>query len=107
MTGASGAAQFSTIYPGWYEGRAVHIHFKIRTGSESRRGYEFTSQIYFDEALSEQIYTQTPYSTKGPGWLRNQQDGIFRRNRGEELMLAVANTNTGYAGTFDIGLLLG
>lgn len=107
MTEASGTARFSTIYPGWYEGRAVHIHFKIRTRPESRRGYQFTSQLYFDEALSEQIYAQTPYSTKGPGWFRNRQDGLFRRNRGEELMLALTSTNTGYAGTFDIGLLLG
>jgi protocatechuate 3,4-dioxygenase beta subunit len=107
MTDSSGAAQFSTIYPGWYEGRAVHIHFKIRTQPESRRGYEFTSQIYFDEALSEQIYTQAPYSTKGQGWLRNQQDGIFRRDGGSQLMLAVIKTDAGYAGTFDIGLALG
>src|SRR5581483_5836854 len=33
MTDANGAAQFTTIYPGWYPGRAVHIHFKIRTSS--------------------------------------------------------------------------
>jgi protocatechuate 3,4-dioxygenase beta subunit len=104
VTDASGAARFSTIYPGWYEGRAVHIHFKIRTQPGSRRGYEFTSQIYFDEALSEQIYTQAPYSTKGPGWLRNQQDGIFRRDGGAQLMLPVTKTDSGYAGAFDIGL---
>ncbi len=106
MTDASGAAQFSTIYPGWYEGRAVHIHFKIRTQPESRRGYEFTSQIYFDEALSEQIYTQAPYSTKGPGRLLNQRDRIFQ-DGGDQLMLALTKTDTGYAGTFDIGLDLG
>lgn len=104
VTDASGAAQFLTIYPGWYEGRAVHVHFKIRTQPESRRGYEFTSQIYFDEVLSERIYAQAPYSTKGPGWLRNQEDGIFRRDGGAQLMLAVIKADTGYAGTFDIGL---
>lgn len=106
ITDASGVARFSTIYPGWYEGRAVHVHFKIRTRPESRRGYEFTSQIYFDEAMSAQILTHAPYSTKGPGWLRNRQDGIFRRDGGEQLMLAVTRTETGYAGTFDIGLEL-
>ena len=105
-TDANGMARFSTIYPGWYEGRAVHIHFKIRTHPESRRGYEFTSQIYFNEALSEQIFQQAPYSTKGPGWLRNQQDGIFRRNDGPRLIVALAKTDNNYTGTFDIGLQL-
>jgi protocatechuate 3,4-dioxygenase beta subunit len=105
LTDTSGAAQFVTIYPGWYEGRAVHIHFKIRTHPESRRGYEFTSQIYFDDALSDQIYTQAPYVTKGPGRLVNRRDRLFQ-DGGEQLMLAVTKTETGYAGTFDIGLQL-
>jgi protocatechuate 3,4-dioxygenase beta subunit len=103
MTDASGAAQFSTIYPGWYEGRAAHIHFKIRTQPEARRGYEFTSQIYFDNALSERIFRQAPYSAKGPGWLRNHLDGIFQ-DGGEQLMLPVTTVGTGYAGAFEIGL---
>jgi protocatechuate 3,4-dioxygenase beta subunit len=106
VTDATGAAQFSTIYPGWYEGRAVHVHFKIRTHPESRRGYEFTSQIYFDEALSAQMFRQAPYAAKGAGWLRNQEDGIFRRDGGDQLMLAVTKTDSGYAGTFEIGLQL-
>jgi protocatechuate 3,4-dioxygenase beta subunit len=101
MTDASGAAQFSTIYPGWYEGRAVHIHFKIRTNPESRRGYDFTSQIYFDDALSEQVYTRQPYSTKGPGRLPNRSDGIFQ-DGGDQLILAVTKADAGYAGTFEI-----
>lgn len=106
VTDATGAARFSTIYPGWYEGRAVHVHFKIRTHPESRRGYEVTSQIYFDEALSEQTFRQAPYAAKGAGWLRNQQDGIFRRDGGDQLMLAVTKADSGYAGTFEIGLQL-
>src|SRR5215212_906535 len=47
LTDESGTARFTTIYPGWYRGRAVHIHFKIRESPESDRGYEFTSQLYF------------------------------------------------------------
>lgn len=103
-TDPNGAARFLTIYPGWYEGRAVHIHFKIRTQPESRRGYEFTSQMYFDDALTEQVLARTPYATKGGGWLRNERDGIFRRDGGEQLMLPVTAVGAGYAGTFEIGL---
>jgi protocatechuate 3,4-dioxygenase beta subunit len=52
VTDANGTVEFVTIYPGWYPGRTVHIHFKIRTDSASQRGYEFTSQLYFDDALT-------------------------------------------------------
>ena len=42
-----------TIYPGWYQGRAVHIHFKIRTDAAASSGLEFTSQLFFDDAFSD------------------------------------------------------
>jgi protocatechuate 3,4-dioxygenase beta subunit len=105
-TNASGAARFMTIYPGWYPGRTVHIHFKIRTNSGSRRVNEFTSQIYFDDALTDKVHAQPPYASKGPARLRNRQDGIFR-DGGEELILPLAPYSDGYAGEFDIGLLSG
>jgi protocatechuate 3,4-dioxygenase beta subunit len=46
VTDANGMATFTTIYPGWYSGRAVHIHFKIRTNPASNAGTEFTSQLF-------------------------------------------------------------
>ncbi len=103
VTDTHGTVQFLTIYPGWYPGRAVHIHFKIRTNPASRRGYEFTSQIYFDEAITDQIHTQAPYASKGQRTLRNKRDGIFR-DGGEQLMLQLTQQAQGYVGTFDIGL---
>ena len=103
VTDAAGTVRFLTIYPGWYPIRAVHIHFKIRTSPESRRGYEFTSQIYFDDALTDRIHAQAPYAAKGRGRLRNRQDGIFQ-DGGEELVLPLIQQPQGYAGTFDIGL---
>ena len=99
----NGTAQFLTIYPGWYPGRAVHIHFKIRTNPESKRGYEFTSQIYFNDALTAQVHAQAPYATKGQGRLRNRQDGIFE-DGGNQLMLQLTKEAQGYTGVFDIGL---
>ena len=49
-TDANGKATITTIYPGWYQGRAVHIHFKIRTDAAAASGLEFTSQLFFDDA---------------------------------------------------------
>ena len=50
VTDASGVAKFTTVYPGWYQGRSVHIHFKIRTNAGGRNA-EFVSQLYFDDAF--------------------------------------------------------
>jgi protocatechuate 3,4-dioxygenase beta subunit len=61
MTDVDGMATFTTIYPGWYRGRAVHIHFKVHpTGSTG-----FTSQLFFDEVLSDQVFAQAPYAGRG------------------------------------------
>lgn len=101
-TDANGVAKFTTIYPGWYQGRAVHIHFKIRTGTG--QAHEFTSQLFFDDAFSDQVYAAHPaYASKGAHTLLNAQDNIYR-NGGSQLLLNVTPTANGYASTFDIGL---
>jgi protocatechuate 3,4-dioxygenase beta subunit len=102
-TDAAGAARFTTIYPGWYPGRAVHIHFKVRTDPAAARGREFVSQVYFDEALSDRVYAQEPYARRGSGRVRNERDGLFRRG-GPELVLAVTPSGSGYTATFALAL---
>ena len=101
VTDASGRATFKTIYPGWYRGRAVHIHFTVRTNPNAQLAHEFTSQIYFDDALNDKVFSQPPYN--GKGQIRNAQDGIFR-DGGTQLILAAKPAGNGYAGTFDIAL---
>jgi protocatechuate 3,4-dioxygenase beta subunit len=101
VTDASGKTQFTTIYPGWYPGRATHIHFKIRR-SVGGRTSEFTSQLFFDEAISDEVFAKAPYLKSG-NRTKNATDGIFRAS-GDKLMLALTKTATGYASTFDIGL---
>jgi protocatechuate 3,4-dioxygenase beta subunit len=99
-TDENGQAEFVTIYPGWYPGRTVHIHFKIRTPQQD---YEFTSQLYFDDDLSDRVYAQAPYAARGQRNQRNAQDGIFQ-NGGEQLLLQMSEAETGYIGRLDIGL---
>lgn len=103
VTDATGKVEFVTIYPGWYPGRTVHIHFKIRTDPASPRGHEFTSQLYFDDSLTDRVHAQAPYATRGQRTLRNAGDRIFQGG-GDELMLPLAKEAAGYVGTFDIGL---
>lgn len=101
VTDTNGMAKFITIYPGWYPGRAVHIHFKIRVGAGPV--YDFTSQLFFDDTLSDQVYTQPPYAGRGERNPRNEGDSIYR-NSGSQLLLNLTPTADGYASTFDIGL---
>lgn len=105
MTDAQGIARFQTIYPGWYPIRTVHIHFKIRTAPVVRRSYEFTSQLYFPDDLTDRVHAVLPYSPMGSRRVKNQQDFIFREG-GDRLMLEPTPTSDGYAATFAIGLLL-
>jgi protocatechuate 3,4-dioxygenase beta subunit len=103
ITDVRGEVRFLTIYPGWYEGRTVHIHVKVRTAAQAGRSFEFTSQMYFDDGLSNRVYADAPYATKGKRTARNQDDRIFRRG-GDQLMLAPTPVTDGYAATFAIGL---
>lgn len=103
ITNANGMVEFVTIYPGWYPGRTVHIHFKIRRSENSQPSYEFTSQLYFDDALTDQVMTQSPYNQRGPRNTLNDNDGIFRGG-GEQLKLQLIQDLEGYVGRFTLGL---
>ena len=102
VTDAGGAATFTTIYPGWYRGRTVHIHFKIRL-EENGATYEFTSQLYFDDTFTDAVYAAAPYAARPNRDTRNANDGIYR-DGGNLLTLAVAPAGDGYAAVFEIGL---
>jgi protocatechuate 3,4-dioxygenase beta subunit len=97
-TDGAGLARFTTIYPGGYQGRAVHVHFKIRTAQRQ----EFTSQLYFDDAVTDRVHSRPPYA-RGGERLRNEADGPFRSG-GRQLILALSPTEQGYSGAFDIAL---
>lgn len=100
VTDSAGHAHFTTIYPGWYEGRAVHVHFKIRKPGSA--AVDFTSQIYFDDALTDRVHRAAAYAKPGRR-TRNGDDGIYQGG-GAQLLLAAAASGDGYAGTFDIAL---
>ena len=103
VTDANGNVQFTTIYPGWYPGRAVHIHFKVRSAAGSSAAYEFTSQFYFDERMTDRVHARAPYSTHTGQRMRNESDGIFR-DGGAQLTLPVTERGQGYAAGFTVGM---
>ena len=77
VTDAHGTARFLTVYPGWYTGRAVHIHAKVRLYSGSQATYTHNTQLFFDDAVSDTIYRLSPYSQRGTRSTRNSNDNIY------------------------------
>lgn len=113
MTDENGAVQFTTVYPGWYEGRAIHIHVKVRNFEGSNETLEWTSQFYLNNSINEQVHTQPPYSSHGPVDMTNEEDfiysgpsndGLIQTNTGQHLMLKLNEDEQGYTGTFNIGV---
>lgn len=102
-SGQDGLVQFMTIYPGWYSRRAVHIHFKIRVPTADGHTDEFTSQLYFNDELTDRIHAQEPYSAHRGQRLLNSRDMIFREGSGP-LVLPVVEAEGTYQATFRIAM---
>lgn len=79
VTDSHGNVRFITVYPGWYMGRTVHIHFRVRRFAGATTTFNFTSQIYFDDAISNSIFARmAPYNTHlGRNPATNQQDMLY------------------------------
>jgi protocatechuate 3,4-dioxygenase beta subunit len=127
VTDGDGVAEFTTIYPGWYQGRTVHIHMKVHVGGVAEElapatpaGQEtydggqvaHTGQIFFDDAVSDQVYDGVEaYAGRDNGQrLRNEQDGILGDHADEPGFLVALEPLgadalvDGFLGTITIGV---
>jgi protocatechuate 3,4-dioxygenase beta subunit len=98
-TDANGLAVFKTIYPGWYRGRAVHIHVKVHVGGN----VVHTGQLFFPDALTREVYKAALYASRGNPDMTDAQDSIFV-NGGKRGLLALKKSGTGYIGTIAMGV---
>ena len=98
-TNANGLARFTTVYPGWYTGRAVHIHVKVHVGGN----VVHTGQFFCDDALTDAVYMRAPYNRRGARDVRDSSDSIYR-NGGSKSLLAVKKNGAGYAGSITMGV---
>jgi protocatechuate 3,4-dioxygenase beta subunit len=99
-TNAKGLAQFRTVYPGWYQGRSVHIHVKVHVGGN----VVHTGQLYFSDSLTDAVYRRSPYSSRPNRTTRNADDMIYR-NGGSRSMLKVKRASSGlYVATITMGI---
>ena len=73
LSDGTGIVAFRSVYPGWYEGRTTHIHFKVLMGART----VLTSQFFLPDALSEYLYTQLgDYQRERLRDTLNSRDGI-------------------------------
>ena len=100
VTDANGLGQFQTIYPGWYRGRAVHIHMKVHVGGS----IVHTGQLFFDDGLTDQVYGSAPYSSRGTPDVRNSADDIYRSAGAASAVLAMTPSGNGYIGDITVGV---
>ena len=110
ITDASGVARFTTIYPGWYSGRAVHVHFKLRLFAGASTSYAFTSQSFFDDSLTDSVYMLSPYNARGTRDVRNTADSIYNSLSSSEkaaLTLQTTVASGGYGGVINLGVQVG
>jgi protocatechuate 3,4-dioxygenase beta subunit len=89
-TDAKGLARFRSVYPGWYQGRTLHIHVKVHAGGR----VVHTGQLYFPDALTDAVYRRAPYVARPNRDVRNVDDAIFRGG-GQRSLLRVRRSATG------------
>jgi protocatechuate 3,4-dioxygenase beta subunit len=99
-TNAKGLALFRTVYPGWYQGRTVHIHVKVHLGGN----VVHTGQLYFPDAVTDAVYRKTPYTARPNRSTRNTDDAIYR-NGGKRSQVTVRKSTGGvYVATITMGV---
>lgn len=100
-TNASGLAVLKTIYPGWYQGRTVHIHVKVHIGGN----VVHTGQLYFPDTLTDKVYGRAPYTARPGRTTRNSNDFVFA-NGGKNSMLNVKSDGAGgYVASIAMGVI--
>jgi protocatechuate 3,4-dioxygenase beta subunit len=98
-TDRTGLARFVSVYPGWYQGRTVHIHVKVHAGGN----VVHTGQLFFSDPLTDAVYEVSPYNRRPNRMTRNAQDMIFR-NGGARSMLTVRRKGSGYVASIAMGV---
>ncbi|MDX6631038.1 MAG: hypothetical protein QOH00_3284, partial [Gaiellales bacterium] len=98
-TDARGLALFTTVYPGWYPGRTVHIHVKVHVGDS----VVHTGQLFFRDGFTDAVYRRTPYSGRSARDVRNADDSIYG-NGGSRSLLRMRTVAKGYTGSISMGV---
>ena len=113
FTDKMGIVRFTTIYPGFYAGRALHIHVAVRITAGNNflheRHVAWVGQLYFPQVTSRSVLNAREYSGRGTWALSNEQDVIYQSMGGEASTLSVHtigrdSNEDGFFGHMTIGV---
>lgn len=99
-TDADGRARFTTVYPGWYPGRATHIHVEAFVDGRSVS----VSQIAFPDEVSSAVHVSGVYAARGENPTRNTTDAIFRDGISQQTATLTGDPERGFEGTFQLAV---
>ena len=97
---ANGQVKFTTVYPGWYQGRATHIHVEVTQNGRSLK----VTQIAFPESTNAEVYGTGVYAARGSNPTTNARDGIFADSLSSEMATVSGSPSSGYTANFTVGL---
>lgn len=104
ITDQNGQVKFTTIYPGWYTGRTIHIHLRVRTYSGTTVLSNFVSQIFFDETINNTVLALSSYSRSSARDTTNARDNIYQvANNTRMLATTTGDATTGYVAAITVG----
>lgn len=115
LTGPDGVARITTVYPGWYRGRCVHIHVKVHTdvtltddGSFTGGRELHTGQPFFDETITARVAPLATYAANTVPRTTLAQDGIYDDGGAASGLLTLtalgSTPSAGYGGTLTLGV---
>jgi len=115
LTNSSGVANITSVYPGWYRGRCVHIHVKVHTnvtltsdGSFTGGQELHTGQLFFNETITARVGALSPYSANTVTRTTLAQDSIYDEGGAASGLLTLtalgSSPSAGYAGTLTLGV---
>ncbi len=98
-TDRNGLARFRAVYPGWYQGRTVHIHVKVHIAGN----VVHTGQLYFPDRVTDKVFRRRPYSRRPRRSTRNANDFVFAQG-GRRSLLTLRKVGNAYVGSITMGV---
>ena len=99
-TNSNGEVTFTTIYPGWYQGRATHIHVEVTMAGRSVKA----TQIAFPESINNTVHASGVYASRGTNPMSNLADGIFSDSLSSEIVTPSGSAGSGYTASFQVAI---
>ena len=114
MTDSSGQASITSIWPGHYVSRAVHVHMRVHTdvtladGTYTGGTVVHTGQLFFDADINEEIQASSPYSDNTTAETALADDSIYDEGGAASGLLTLTALGTsvsdGYTATLTVGV---